>query len=236
MNFKRKQRIKGRSAKTYKEWYDETKQYRVSWRKEAFGVAVTPGYFACVRCVGESGEEYWGFVGRRGLYRSLTAAMDACEKNEKIWNKFLVIEGRAKVRQLRELKEYAIFGTGKSAYSMMAEHPVWMVKQASDRLMEILCGKHQNDTTETSKSSDSPSVPSQVDQSGPASIVSDAGPSTTNTAKHAKAPAKGRRKKSSKSTSASSKTGRKKSGNTKRGVKGSSKSRKKRSPNSRKKK
>ena len=143
MNFKHKQ-IKGVSAKHYKEWYDETRQYRVLWRNEAFGVAVTPGFYACVRC-SRPGSEYWGFVGRRGLYRTLTSAMDACDRNRQIWDKFLAISGKAKVRQVKELKEYAIFGSGNSSYSMMSELPVWMMKQAPARLLEILCGKNPSD-------------------------------------------------------------------------------------------
>jgi len=210
MNFKRKQ-TKGRSAKHYKEWYDETKQYRVSWRNEAFGVEVPSGYFACVRC-SRPGGEYWGFVGRRGLYRTLTSAMDACDRNREIWDKFLAIDGKAKVRQLKELKEHAIFGSGNSSYSMMAELPVWMTTKAPQRLLELLCGKDQSDPTETSNPSDG--------------INSNEPESSDSPAKCAKAAVKGRRKKSTKRTTKHT---------TKRSPNGK-KSAKKHSTNSRKKK
>lgn len=244
MNFKRKQRIKDKPAKHYKEWYDESKQYRVSWRNKVFDVEVQPGFYACVRCSNSDGSVYWGFVGRRGLYRSLTTAMDACDRNRQIWDKFLAIEGKAKVRQLKELKEHAIFGSGKSSYSMMAELPVWMVTQAPVHLMEILCGKNQTDPTEASKCPDAPRscVEDKSNKDGPAPSVEEPEPgkATTKTirksaktpAKRAKAPAKGRGKKSAKRTAKRSPCGKKKSKRTTV----SSKSGKKRSTNSVKKK
>ena len=244
MNFTRKQRIKGKPAKHYKEWYDETKQYRVSWRDEAFGVAVLPGFYACVRC-SVNGSVYWGFVGRRGLYRTVLAAMDACDRNREIWNKFLAIEGKAKVKQLKELQEHAIFGSGKSSYSMMAELPVWMVSKAPVRLMEILCGKNPIDPSPASKCSDEPSS-SEEDASnkdGPAcdaagkepvlSVTASANPCETKSpVKRAPAAVKDRGKKSVKRTAKRSPSGKKKSKRTTR----KSKSGKKRSPSSRKKK
>jgi len=41
MNFTQRKRIKGKSVKTYKEWYDETGEYRITWRKEAFGITAS---------------------------------------------------------------------------------------------------------------------------------------------------------------------------------------------------
>lgn len=246
MNFKRKQRIKGKPAKHYKEWYDESKQYRVSWRDEVFGVTVTSGFFACVRCSRDGdGGVYWGFVGRRGLYRTLTAAMDACDKNRRIWDKFLAIDSGAKVRQVKELREHAIFGSGKSSYSMMAELPVWMVTQAPVRLMEILCGKNQTDPTKASKCSDAPRscVEDKSNKDGPACDASEPEPVLSSTAsshpcekktpaKRAKVAAKGRGKKSAKRTAKRSPSGKKRSKRTT----SSSESGKKRSTNSRSKK
>ena len=70
MIFKRK-RIRERSAKIYKEWY-ETRQYRITWQNLVAGVSVvTPAYYACVRCVRSDFEYWWDSVGRRGTYRTL---------------------------------------------------------------------------------------------------------------------------------------------------------------------
>lgn len=238
MNFKRKQRIKGRTAKTYKEWYSDCDQYRISWRSEVFDVTVTPGYHACVRSGGG-----WGFARRRGLYRTLKAAKDACEMNWKLWNKFLSIEGRAKVTQVRNLIARAMIGQGNQAYSGMSDLPVWVEKKANPRLLEIIGGKCESpdDPTKLWKSSDesdgtsnAPTTPPQMD--GPASDAEggDSSPSSstdhpdltstkTTPAKPAKDRAKAPRKKYSKRTAKKSKRGRKKS---KRGKKKSKSARK----------
>ena len=232
MNFKRKQRIKGRTAKTYKEWYSDCGQYRISWRNEVFGVAMVPGYHACVR----SGEG-WGFARRRGLYRTLKAAQDACEMNWKLWNKFLSIEGRAKVSQVRDLIARSMVGKGTQAYSGMSDLPVWVEKKANPRLLEVLRGgkcENPGDPTKIWKSSDvndgtynTATIPPQMD--GLASDAEDEGSSPvyspldeggtiakTNAVTPVKASAVAPRKRSSKRTAKKSKRGKKKSKRTKK--------------------
>jgi len=233
MNFTRKQRIKGRIAKTYREWYSDCKEYRISWRSEVFDVTVAPGYHACVR----SGEG-WGFAQRRGLYRTLKAAKDACEMNWKLWNAFLIIEGRDKVTQMRNLIARAMIGKGNQAYSGMADLPVWVAKKASPRLLEII-GKtceSPSDPTKIWKSSDESDGTSNTltilpQTDGHASNVGE-GSLSSLPAEHAEAQAGVQRKKLSKRTTKKSKRGKKKSKRT--GAK--KKSSKKRSASSRKKK
>jgi hypothetical protein len=153
VEFKRKQRIKGKTAKHHKEWYDETKQYRIIWRDQVFDVDVQPGYSACIRCLRSRGDDfaYWGFAGRRGLYKSRQAAIKACEENKQAWNKFLAIEGRAKVTQFRNLEARTVIGHGKTAHSTMRDLPTWVIKEASPRLLEVLCGNDQDDLIATSR-------------------------------------------------------------------------------------
>jgi len=229
MNFKRKQRIKGRTAKTYKEWYSDCKQYRISWRSEVFDVAVSPGYHACVR----SGEG-WGFAAKRGLYRTLKAAQKACETNWKLWNAFLAIEGRGKVTKVRNLKARAMLGRGNQAYSGMADLPVWVAKRASPRLLDVLQGgkcESPDDPTPIWKNTDNdsgtgnvlinPSLPdglvSNAEGRDSVSSPGQAPTSGTQTSKSktpvkgAKGPAKARKKKSPKRTTKKSKRGKKKS-------------------------
>jgi len=213
LNFKRKQRIKGRTAKTYKEWYSDCDQYRISWRNEVFGVAMVPGYHACVRSGGG-----WGFARRRGLYRTLKAAQAACEMNWKLWNAFLVIEGRGKVTQVRNLIARSMIGKGNQAYSGMSDLPVWVEKKTSPRLLEVLRGgkcESPSDPTQIWKSTDF-TVPSAETTDGPASDVTDAEAPALSTdgsvpAKPVRGRAKARRKKSSKHTTKKSKRGKKKS-------------------------
>lgn len=82
MNWTRKHTDK--SAKHYKEWRAGRGRYRIIWRNQAFGVAVSSGYHCCVRVfVPKAGGPMWDFVdrNRRSLYRTFTAAKNACEKH-----------------------------------------------------------------------------------------------------------------------------------------------------------
>jgi len=252
MEFTRKQRIKGRKAKHYKEWYSPDKHYRISWRNQFEGASVNPAYYACVRCLrGES--KYWSFAGRRGTHRTLNAAIEACEQNKKIWDKFLAIEGQAKVRQFKVLQEDAFWKTDTN--STMLNIPVWVLAKASIRLLEILCGKDPSDHTETSPSSSPPSKStgttvapgkrSRKSSSTPADNAEVPEPSSSPSAskeggteaknkpaKPAKAPAKVPKKSAKKCTAKSSPGGKKKRANTTP----SKPKKKKRSKGSRKKK
>lgn len=140
MDFKQRKRIKGRSVKTYKEWWSECGEYRITWRKEVFGVEVDPGFYACVRCVisHQNQTEYWGFANRRGLNRTLKAAIQSCEDGKKVWERFLRITGRAKVTQFRRLKVDTLVGKGKNKYSALTDIPAWVVEEADQRLLNIL--------------------------------------------------------------------------------------------------
>lgn len=140
MKFKQRKRIKGRSVKTHKEWWSDCGEYRITWRKEVFGVEVDPGYYACVRCVVShvNRSEYWGFAHRRGLNRTLKAAMQSCENGRKVWERFLSISGRAKVTQFRRLKVDTMVGAGRSKYSALEDIPLWVVDEADLRLLNIL--------------------------------------------------------------------------------------------------
>ena len=67
----------------------------------------------------------WGFAGRRGPHKTVRAAKEACEFNKALWEKFLAIEGRGKVAQVRALLDRSMVGLGKSAVSTMSDIPVW---------------------------------------------------------------------------------------------------------------
>lgn len=140
MNFTQHQRIKGRTVKTYKEWLSDCGNYRITWRKEVFGIEVDPGFFACVRCVVSHRDqtEYWGFASRRGLNRTFKASIKSCEDGQKVWERFLSITGRAKVTQFRRLRADTIVGKGKNRYSALVDIPRWVVEEADQRLLNIL--------------------------------------------------------------------------------------------------
>jgi hypothetical protein len=140
MNFTQKKRIKGKSIKTYKEWWSDCGEYRITWRKEFEGIEVDPGYFACVRCVISHLDqtEYWGFAHRRGLNRTLKAAKKSCEEGKKVWERFLSITGRAKVTQYRRLKADTVVQVGRSRYSALTDIPRWVIERAEQPLLNIL--------------------------------------------------------------------------------------------------
>lgn len=127
MNFKCRF-IKGRSRKLYKEWFDETKQYRIVWTREVYGVRVPPHFFATVRTVLPNGHEMWDFVGRRGPYKNLKKATEDCEANKRLWTKAMEASG---IRDLREV-------FGKLPVGM----PVWVKKKIRRDLYELLIDSH----------------------------------------------------------------------------------------------
>jgi len=142
MKFKRKHRVKGKTVKHYKEWRDETNQYRISWRDEVYDVEVPGGFFACVRCIRSPVDrtEYWGFANKRGLYRTLKAAQKGCETSEKLWQQLMSIEGRGKVNQIRDLEARAMLKGAHSChgYSAFSEVPIWVATKINPRLLEIV--------------------------------------------------------------------------------------------------
>lgn len=140
MEFTRKHRVKGKTVKTYKEWRDETDQYRIIWRSQVCGVEVSPGFSASVRAFRslEDQTEYWGFANRRGLYRTLKAAIKGCEESLKLWRKLATIEGRDKVKQVQDLRAHAMIGSGRDGYSAFTDMPVWTLKEVHPCLLEII--------------------------------------------------------------------------------------------------
>lgn len=83
MNFRRK-RIKGQNKKVRRTWLSD-EGYRIVWRKEVYGVRVPARFQATVRTILPNGR-MWDFVGRR-LFKTMTAAQEACEKHRALWAK-----------------------------------------------------------------------------------------------------------------------------------------------------
>jgi hypothetical protein len=140
MEFIRKKR-RGQSAKTQRTWFSE-EGYRVYWRKERYGVALTPAYMACVRVtVPNFGQDLhsvpeaerqtaktavvWDFVDHKHhLHKKMKTAQEACEKHKRLWTKACEATG------IRGLVE--IFGKLPTAY------PVWARKKLPRKVLEVL--------------------------------------------------------------------------------------------------
>ena len=130
-----KQKVTGKSRKLFKLWSDETKQYRITWVREVFGVIVPPHCFAVVRITLPNGVEMWDFVGRRGSYKTFRKAVEACNKHKALWDTALQAKG---IRDLEKLFGKLPFGC-----------PVWVKKTIRQDLYELLT---QHDTHRASRS------------------------------------------------------------------------------------
>ena len=62
------------SAKVHKNWLSEDKQFRIYWRRQAWGIAVPGAYFA-LRWQGG-----WNFATDRRPYRTFKKAINECTK------------------------------------------------------------------------------------------------------------------------------------------------------------
>ncbi len=273
MQFTRKKK-RGQNAKVRRTWYSE-EGYRIVWRKEVYGVEMPPRFFATVRVVVPNyGQDIhaptfdserpvaktflmWDFVDHKHhLYKTMKAAVDACEQHKRRWTKACEATG---IRGLQE-----IFGRVPSAY------PTWVRKKLPRKVSEVLT-RPINVTYEDEEECLEPSPPdgsapsqsdpirispslfknnsvSELPESGPALSAEEEAPSTTRTTRRARskataigekspappaeAAAKGRKPRASKPTDESSKSTKRKPTSTK----GSSKPAKKRSAGSRKKK
>jgi len=157
MEFKRK-RIRGRDQKTYREWYDESRQYQIRWRSMWEGIQVIPAYYALVRCL--AGENViWDFVGRMGPYKTYKKALEEAERNRKVWERFLEIangERKGRMDRVRALD----LRTRHAGRRILGSLPLWVRDAAEPRALRLLFPDPSNDdptetcsTTETSSSS-----------------------------------------------------------------------------------
>jgi hypothetical protein len=139
MEFTRKQ-VRGKNQKTYKEWRDESDNYRIVWRNEFMGLDLPDAFYATVRKNGPSGP-YWDFVGARGPYRSFKKAAQAANKHRKAWCQLLEIaEGdrKGRVDRVRELDQRYRGSTRDGNYRLMMSMPAWVEGQVPTSIMQAL--------------------------------------------------------------------------------------------------
>jgi hypothetical protein len=195
MNFTRK-RVKGQNQKHHKLWLDDDKRYRITWRRECFGVRVPPAFFACVRCQRSMMDStpVWYFAGQRRPYKTFEKAKEICELHERIWNAVAALnDEKHYVNKLRELRaSHGRIGAGPLSQDVLTSLPKWVMKAvsrrildtlfpASDLVREELCLENLSDPTETSPSS-ADSTDEEQPTSIPASTAGDeAGTTTTKT-------------------------------------------------------
>jgi len=128
MQFVRKKK-RGQSQKVRRTWFSD-EGYRITWRKEVFGVRVPARFQACVRTLVPYSDgqlrPLWDFVNHnRRLIKTLKAAEEECERHKRLWTKATEATG---IRALKEL-----FG-GKLPLGL----PLWVRKKLDRRLYAIL--------------------------------------------------------------------------------------------------
>jgi len=168
MNFTRKKK-RGVNKAVCKFWFSD-EGYRITWRRETFGVAIEPRYMAAVKtlvpnygCETDRVDEFVMFdkvdPGRPRLYKSLKAAQEACEAHLQLWTQACEAAG---IRALIEL-----FGKVPGVI------PVWARKGKLNRhVLAILMApqtrnrKFEEDECPESTSADacesSPDAPTEV--------------------------------------------------------------------------
>jgi hypothetical protein len=165
MEFTRKKK-RGMDRRVMKIWLSEDKQYKIVWTCECMGVPIRPHFHALVYVV--AGERRaWGFAGRTGPYRKLKAAIEACEKHQKIWQAALDIskgEYKGRADRLRALDGRARAGSGVTRARLLMSLPEWVLRQAPPNLLATLYGSKkcksndQDDQPEASTTSESYSL------------------------------------------------------------------------------
>ena len=166
MNFTRKKR-RGMNQKTERAWFSEGHHYRITWRSEVFAVAVKPAYTACVLCVRSNenrDEMYWDFAGPRRPFKTMKAAVAACEHNEAIWNAFIALgrEPGRRSSKLATLLEMSKVGNKPTVGVMLHALPKWVFKTADAGLLRMLFAPVKGVEEECDTNPSDPSDPLQA--------------------------------------------------------------------------
>lgn len=127
MDFIRKKK-RGMNQKTQRLWLHPD-GYRITWRKEAFGVPVLARYHACVKILMpgafENGyKEMWDFVESKRTYGNMKTAVADCEKHARLWARAAQCPG---IRAIQELFGYIPCGI-----------PKWAISKLNGRVLKIL--------------------------------------------------------------------------------------------------
>ncbi len=177
MEFQRR-KVKGRTKDTYKEFWDTGRNYRITWCREYGGVRIQGHYQACLKVVRSFDDrEVWiDFAGARRPYKTLKAAIAACENNERLWKAFIDLgqsTGRREAR-LEKLIHQSRVGNKPTVNVMLKNLPVWVIPEADPKLLRMLfpvgkklketddeCNLEENGPSTNSLPSD-PTIPSET--------------------------------------------------------------------------
>jgi hypothetical protein len=201
MEFTRR-KVRGRSKRVHREWFDtENLGYRIVWRREFVGVTVPPMFYACVRTIRPSdGFLWWNFCQHRRPYKTLKKAIEACERNRKVWLAFVEL-GEASGRRTERLNELDIKGR-LGGGNILGTIPAWamplsdptlirmqfpaMKRQSEDECQDLndrpAPTEASNNSAEVGSTSESVTPSDRTPDSGPvSSAVEKAGTTATRT-------------------------------------------------------
>lgn len=180
-----------KDKKTHRRWMDKSKDYQIQWINQ-YGYK---HFHALVRCIWQN-QEKWHFAERLGPYRTFKKAVEACEKNRKLWDAFIQLSQAPGRRDGKFLELKA-----RAPYVFMFI-PRWVWPEADKHFIRMMypCAGSLNDRDESSETSD---TGSSSNSSGPAPETSLKTP-TSGPAVSAAAEGKSTRKKTETSSKATS--------------------------------
>lgn len=173
MEFTRR-KWKDKDKKTHRRWMDKSKSYQITWTNQ-YGYK---HFHALVRCLWK-GEDKWHFAEKIGPYKTFKKAVEACEKNHKLWDAFIQLSHAPGRRDAKFLELKA------RAPQVFWFIPKWVWPEADGHFIRMMypCAGSLNDRdssieeSETGSPSDSDGKPpkksSKTRASGLASNVVD---------------------------------------------------------------
>lgn len=137
MEFTRR-RARGKTQDVFKQWFDETGHYRISWNREPFGEHLTTPYYACVRVARRhDGFQFWQFCTEPRPFRTFKAAARACEENLKVWQAVQALnEERNFRRKLEDLALRAVYRSPEGTNCVTRSIPVFV--KLREEILDIL--------------------------------------------------------------------------------------------------
>jgi len=99
-------------------------------------------YYATVRCYRTDGREFWDFAADRRPYRTLNAAKQACQNNQRTWQQFIDLADAPR-KGRNELARQQIIGSvvgskPTAGRILNACPPVWVVAKLAPWLRNLL--------------------------------------------------------------------------------------------------
>jgi hypothetical protein len=145
MQFRRR-RVHGKTQTTYKEWRSDCGHYRLCWRNETPGLG-SARYYATVRCCRGDSREFWDFAADRRPYRTLKAAQEACQNNQRVWHQFIDLADAPRKGHLDRARQQiigSVVGTKPTTGRILNScPPIWALPKLAPWLLQIVSSDYK---------------------------------------------------------------------------------------------